>query len=78
MTIYRNPTEAEVADATRGGRPMRMLLERETGDVIAWPAEEGLHADIMRELNLSEDAADNLGSVRSYEDYKRLVDWVGR
>lgn len=57
---------------------MRVLFERETGDFIVWPGNEGLHADIMKELRLSDDTADNLGVINSFEDLKKLVDWVNK
>ena len=44
--------------------------------MIVWPGDEGLQADVMQELNLDEDTADNLGSIRSVADLKKLVNWV--
>lgn len=76
MSVFRNPSEAQVAKSIKEGKSMRVLLERSTGDFIVWPGKEGLHADIMKELNLTEDTADNLGIIQSYDDLKKLVDWV--
>lgn len=66
----------QVTEALKANRYMRVLYDRKGGDFIAWPGDEGLHDDIMKNLNLSDDTADNLGTIRSYEDLKRLVDWV--
>jgi hypothetical protein len=52
------------------------MRELETGDFIVWPADEGLHADIMKDLNLKDDAVENMGQIRSYNDLKKLVGWV--
>lgn len=78
LSVYRNPSESQVARAVKNGKPMRVLFERETGDFIVWPGNEGLHADIMKELRLSDDTADNLGVINSFEDLKKLVDWVNK
>ncbi len=74
--IYRNPTEALVTSVLKDSAYMRVLHERESGDFIVWPGEKGFHADIMKELNLTEDTADNLGTIRSFADMEKLVDWV--
>jgi hypothetical protein len=76
--VYRNPTEAQVAKAVKEKKYMRVLHDKNSGDFILWPGDEGLHEDIMKNLNLSDETADNLGTVRSFEDLKKLVDWVGR
>ena len=60
----------------RDNEYMRVLHERQSGDFIAWPGDDGLHADIMKELNLDDDTADNLGIIRSFGDLKKLVDWI--
>ena len=65
-----------MATATKDGRPMWVLRERETDGFIVWPADEGLHADIMKELNLMDDAVENMVQIRSYDDLKKLVGWV--
>lgn len=56
---------------------MRVLYEKKTGDLIAWPGNEWLYQEMMRELNLTEDTADNLGTIRSFEDMEKLIDRVG-
>lgn len=77
MSIYRNPTKTDVEDVLRDRAFMRVLYEIKTGDLIAWPGNEWLHQEMLRELNLTEDMADNLGTIRSFEDMEKLVDWVG-
>ena len=77
MSVYRNPTEAQVAKAIKNKKYMRVLLDRDSGDFLVWPGNEGLHADIIKKLNLSDDKIDNLGSIKSFDDLKKLVEWVG-
>ncbi len=76
LSVYRNPTEAQVAKSIKEKKYMRVLLDRKSGDFIAWPGDEGLHKDIMQKLDLDDDTADNLGTIKSFEDLKKLVDWV--
>ena len=77
MSVFRNPTEAQVAKAVKDKKYMRVLLDRDSGDFLVWPGNEGLHADIIKKLNLSDDKIDNLGSIKSFDDLKKLVEWVG-
>ncbi|MBT3787435.1 MAG: hypothetical protein HN725_18770 [Alphaproteobacteria bacterium] len=53
MPLLRNPTEDQVADRLKGYQFMRVLRNKGTGDFLAWPDHEGLHADIMREQGLT-------------------------
>ena len=76
LPVYRNPSESELT-AMLEGDTVRVLQDKTSGDFIVWPSNEGLHDDIMKELNLDEDTADNLGTVTTAKDYQRLVNWVG-
>lgn len=76
--LYRNPTEAQVNRFTKGNAAMRVLLERSTGDFLVWPANNGQHADMMVALKLTDETADNMGSIKSYADLKKLMDWVAK
>ena len=76
VSILRNPSELEVREALTGKRSLRVLLVRDTGTLLAWPLDEGTHADVIAELGLTEETADNLGAIQSLESYQRLVGWV--
>jgi len=75
MNIIRNPTDEQIADGLNFGSYLRVLYDKDNGDFIIWPGQQGLHVDAMNELNLNDDTADNLGIVRSIEDYAKLVSW---
>ena len=77
MSILRNPSEEEVVEALKGRTYLRVLRDKATGDFFVWPSDEGLHQDIMQELNLDDDAAENLGLIKSFKGLKNLVGWGG-
>ena len=43
---------------------------------MVWPSSEGLHNDVMAKLGLDPDTTDNMGKIRTVEDYQKIVAWV--
>ena len=77
MSLLRNPTEEEVVEALKGSTYLRVLRDKATGDFFVWPNDEGLPQNIKQELNLDEDAGEDLGLIKSFEGLKNLIGWVG-
>ena len=77
MSVFRNPTEAQVSKLAKDSSYMRVLRDPESGDFFVWPGDEGLHDDIMKQLNFTEDTIENMGKIKSFDDLKKLVEWVG-
>jgi hypothetical protein len=76
MSVFRNPTKDQVNKSLKEGKYMRVLRNKENNDIYAWPGEEGLHADIAKQLDLSEDAVENLGYLQSFEDLEEVLKYM--
>ena len=77
MSVLRNPSEEEVLEALKGSPYLRVLRDKATGDFFVWPSDEGLHQDIIQELNFDDDAGEDLGLTKSFEGLKNLIGWAG-
>jgi hypothetical protein len=47
LTIHRNPTPADIAAISRGGKRLRFSVEAATGDLRVWVGSEADHAQLV-------------------------------
>lgn len=76
LSVYRNPSKAQVSKALKEAKYLRVLRNTKNNDIYAWPGDEGLHADIMRDLGLTDDSVENLGYLQSYEDLQEVIKYI--
>lgn len=72
VSAFRNPTRSDVGKEIRRNGYLRVVLDRRSGDVYAWPGDEGLHEETIRKLGLGE-MSENLGTAHSLQDFLDLV-----
>ena len=72
MPVYQNPSMRQITREIKKSGYLRVVRDKMSGDVYAWPGGEGLHEEVIRRLGLS-DMTENLGQAFSAEDFARIL-----
>jgi hypothetical protein len=69
--IFKNPTQSEFLRLIKENGPLRAARDHANGDVYVWPAESGLHNEVISKLPQN-GMIDSAGTLFDFKDYMKL------